>query len=343
MVSDNAADIQTSLKHSGHLIPCIPYLSSINTAQIQSVKDHRLQIHLGICPLQTEKCDLAAVLHIVDHIVERCLGTGHLKTNVKALCHSDFFHNIRKLFFAQINYSGSTQLLCQVETVLVEICHHHVSCTRKFYDSCCHDADRTCACHKHILAQYIIRKGCVSCISKRIKNRVHLFRYIRIAGPYVRSRDDQILRKRSVAVYAYALGILAVFLVSFQTVAAFSTCDMSFSGHQVTDIKSANAFPCLHDFPNILVAGRKTNGNRMLCPVIPLPDMYVCPADRCLVDLDLHIIRSHLRYGYSLHPESLFRFLLDKRPHHCIIFSFSHDIHTSIFYQLLPRFYRNIL
>ena len=177
-----------------------------------------------------------------------------------------------------------------------------MSCTCKFGNCCCHDTNWSCTCNQYIFTKHIIRQRCMCCITKRIKNCIHLFRYIRIARPYIRCRDYEIFCKCSVSVHADTFGILAVLFVSFQTVTTFTTCNMSFSGYQVTDLESFHTRSYFYNFTYIFMTCSKSDRNCMLCPVIPLINMYVCSTDCCLVDLNLHIIRSHFRNRNSLHP-----------------------------------------
>ena len=81
----------------------------------------------------------------------------------------------------------------------------------------------------------------MSRISKWIEDGVHLFRDVGVAGPYVGSRDHQVLGESSVSVHAYALGILTVLFVAFQTVPALAAGDVAFTGNQVSDIEAFHA------------------------------------------------------------------------------------------------------
>ena len=107
--------------------------------------------------------------------------------------------------------------------------------------------------------------------------------------------------------------------MAFQTVSTFSTCDMSFSRYQISNLKSPYTFPFFYNLSNVLMACSKANRNGMLRPVIPLINVYIRSTDCCLMNLDLHIIRSHFRDRNSLHPETFFRFFFYQCPHQTII------------------------
>ena len=136
-------------------------------------------------------------------------------------------------------------------------------------------------------------------ISKWIKDCIHLFRDCRICRPYVSSRDDKVFCKCSIAVYADTFCIFTVLFVPFQTVTAFSAYNMSFSGYNISDVESFYARSHLYDLSNIFVSSCLSYGNGVLCPFIPLIDMYVCSTDCCLMDFDLHIVCTNFRNRYS--------------------------------------------
>ena len=159
-------------------------------------------------------------------------------------------------------------------------------------------------------------------VAERIEDGVELFWYIGITGPHIGGRNHQIFRKRPVPVYTDALCIPAVFFVAFQTVPAFATGDVAFSGYQIPHLMSGYACACFDDLAHVFVAGSKTNRNGVLRPVIPLIDVYIRTADRCLMNLDFYIIRSDNRYRHAFHPEAFLRFLFGQCPHGL----FLHDI-----------------
>ena len=96
---DDIVYIQAALKHGGHLVPGLPYFTSVDTADGQAVENNLFPVDTGICFLQAQKSDFAAVLHIVNHVVEARLASGHLQSYIKALFHADLFHDIRQVLF----------------------------------------------------------------------------------------------------------------------------------------------------------------------------------------------------------------------------------------------------
>ena len=177
-----------------------------------------------------------------------------------------------------------------------------MSCSGELYDCRCHDTDRACSRDQDILAQNFIREGCMRSISKWIKDCIHLFRNCRVAWPYIGGRNYKILGKCSVSVNAHAFCILTVFLMPFQTVPALAASNMAFAGYQIPNLKSLYAVSYFHDLSNVLVSCSKANRNCMLCPIIPLVNMYICSTNRGFVNLNLNIIRPNFWNWDSLHP-----------------------------------------
>ena len=147
-------------------------------------------------------------------------------------------------------------------------------------------------------------------IAEGIKYCIQLLRYIGAAAPYIGGGDYQIFRESAVPVHAHTLGVPAVFLMSLQAVPAPAAGDMAFPGYQVPYGVSVHPGTDLHNLPHIFVSGRKAYGNCVLRPLIPLIDMYVCTADGCFVNFNLHIIWSYFRNRDTLHPEPGFRLFL---------------------------------
>ena len=98
-----------------------------------------------------------------------------------------------------------------------------------------------CACDQHILSEHIIGKSCMSSVSERIKNRITSLPGCSGCTAIHWKLESQDTLQCTVSVYADALCVLAVFFVSFQTVPALSTCDMSFTGYQVSYFESLYA------------------------------------------------------------------------------------------------------
>ena len=181
---------------------------------------------------------------------------------------------------------------------------------------CCHDTDGACSCDQDILTYHIKGKCCMNRISQGIKDGVELLTDGGIAMPCICCRNYQILSKRTVSVHAYTLGIFAEVLHSCQTVTAFSTDDMTLTGYQIAYLEAFYVLSNLYNLSYILMTCSQTNGNRVLCPLIPVINMYVCSTDRRFVNFNLHIIFPHHRYRYLFHPETYVCFFLYQCPHH---------------------------
>ena len=194
--------------------------------------------------------------------------------------------------------------------------------TGKLDDGGGHAADGTGAGNEYVFSQGLKAQGCVGSVAKGIKDGIEFFGNVGIARPDVDLRNHQIFSKGAVAVNADPLDPMAVFLMSFQTVAALAAGDVSFSADQVSDLETADTGTDLYDLTYVFMAGRHTDGNGILSPLIPLVDMHICPADGRFVDLDLDVSIADLGHRHSFHPNAWFRLFLDESPHHVFIFFF---------------------
>ena len=98
-------------------------------------------------------------------------------------------------------------------------------------------------------------------------------------------------------------------------------------------MEALDAVPYLDNLTDVFMSRGKPYRNRVLCPVIPLVNMYICSTDSCLVNLNLNIIWTYFRNRNPLHPQTFFRLFFHECPHHSVIFNISHVYNLPI---LLP-------
>ena len=73
MMRDNRRNIESALKHRGHLIPRLEHLASVDAADVEAAEYNGLPVDLHILFRNAEHGDSSAVFHIVDHLIE---GSG---------------------------------------------------------------------------------------------------------------------------------------------------------------------------------------------------------------------------------------------------------------------------
>ncbi len=98
-------------------------------------------------------------------------------------------------------------------------------------------------------------------------------------------------------------------------VAAEAAGDVAFSGDAVADREAAHFLPELDDFAHVFVADVHRHGNRLLRPVVPLPDMDVGAADRGLRDPDHHVVVADFRLFHARERQPRRAFQLGKHFH----------------------------
>ena len=79
---------------------------------------------------------------------------------------------------------------------------------------------------------------------------------------------------------------------------------MAFARTALADGQAFDVAAQFHDFPGEFVAGHKRDGDGLLRPVVPVPDVDVGAADAGLVDADQHVIGADLGHGPGFHPEA---------------------------------------
>ena len=74
---------------------------------------------------------------------------------------------------------------------------------------------------------------------------------------------------------------------------------MSFTGYQIAHLESLYTCTDFYNFPDIFMSCGQSDRNSMLCPFIPLVNMYIGTTDCIFMDLDLYVIWSYFRNLYS--------------------------------------------
>ena len=101
-MSNNFAYIQAALEHGCHLSPRLEYLSAVNTLQMQALKYELIPFDAAVYA-EAEQSNLAAVDHIVDHLVESVTVTAHFEADAESVGHSERTLNVFKIGSFGIN------------------------------------------------------------------------------------------------------------------------------------------------------------------------------------------------------------------------------------------------
>ena len=121
-------------------------------------------------------------------------------------------------------------------------------------------------------------------VSQRIKAGQDIHGNVRIAIPDVCDRNAEEFRESAVSINAHPPRIHAEMPSPRQAVPAVPANDMPLPTDNVPFPEIVNIAPHRLDGSDELVADHKGKGNGILCPRIPVIDMYVRPANRGFMD-----------------------------------------------------------
>src|SRR5215831_18071794 len=134
-------------------------------------------------------------------------------------------------------------------------------------------------------------------ISEGIKNRRDLDGDSRAMFPDIAHWQHDELGKRPRAVYPHPLGICAEMSPSSEAIAAATADDMALSAHQFSRVEVVHVRSDFHDLAHELVPDDERNWDGRACPLVPVVNMQVCPADAGQKHPDFDVVDSDLRLG----------------------------------------------
>ena len=310
------------------------HLTAVDTLDGEAVEDELVPVELCVLTEQTELCDAAAVYHVVNHGVETSLCAGHFETDVEAFHDAEILHEVIKAFLGGVDRILYAELLCEVDTVVVQVGDNNVACAAELCNASCHDADRACTGNENVFADEVKCESGVNCVSEGVEEGVHFFRNVVRAGTNVGFRDYEVFCERTVTVYADADGFLAEVTVACEAVTALAANDVTFAGYDLTNGVTGRVLAGFHDFTNIFVTDYARNLNGVFGPLVPVVDVKVGAADGGLVDLDLDVVVAAYRFRNFVHPQAGLRIFLNKCKHDG--YSSFYVYYCGILYDILP-------
>ena len=119
-------------------------------------------------------------------------------------------------------------------------------------------------------------------VAKRVETGQNIERNGGIGVPCIGGRDRHQFRPRARPIDANTLSIGAKMPPTGQTIAAMSAGNMTFADDKIALGKPADIAADAINFADELVPDRHRDRDRFLCPRIPVVNMDIGPADRCL-------------------------------------------------------------
>ena len=315
---DHRREVEAALQHRDHLVPGLEHLAPVDALDLEALEDHLVPVDRHLRRRNPEERDLAAVVHALEHVGKGRGHARHLEADVEALGHAELRHHVAELRLADVDRARRAHSPREVEPVVVDVGDHDVARADVPRDRRRHDADRPGAGDEHVLADQVERQRRVRRVAERVEDRRDLVGDVVRNLERVERRDHEIFGERAFAVDADADRVAAQMPAARAAVAAEAAGDMPFAGDAVADREAADLLPQLDDFAHVFVADVHRHRDRLLRPVVPLPDMDVGAADRGLHDPDHHVVvadfgllhvgqreaRRALEFGKCFHSDS---------------------------------------
>src|SRR6185369_4853910 len=236
-----------------------------------------------------------------------------------ALGHAQLGHDVAQILALDVDRARRAHLPRQRKPVVVDVGDDDMTRTDVAGDRGRHDADWARAGDQNVLADQVERQRGVRCVAKRIEDRRQVVRDIVRNLERVESGDHQVFGECALAIDADADGIAAQVTAPGAAVAAEAAGDVAFARYAVADREAAHFLAHVDDLADVLMTDVHRHRNRLARPLVPVPDMHVGAADRCLADAYHHVVVADLgffhlsqleaRRGFEL-GECLHRFSL---------------------------------
>ena len=298
----------------GHLVPGLVHLATVHAVQGQALEDDLVPVGAGALGHDAEHGDLAAVVHAVEHVVERARVAAHFQADIEAF-HVQVGHHVLERLVGDVDHPGRAHVGGELEAEIVDVGDHHVARADVLADARGDDADRAGAGDQHVLAHHVEFQRAVRGVAVGIEERGQFAGDLVRDRPQVAGRHDDVLGERAVAVDADADRVRAQVLAAAAAVAAMAADDVAFGRDALTRTVADHAGADLGDPADELVADHQAGLDRALAPLVPQVDVQVGAADGGLLQLDQDLVRARHRHRHFFQPDALAGFALDQGFH----------------------------
>jgi hypothetical protein len=305
LVRQHRAEVEAAEDHLGHLVPGLEHLAAVDALDGDALEDDLVPIDAGVRGQDAEQGDMAAVKHVVEHVVEGPGIARHLQADVEAFADVLRLHGGGERAALYIDDVGGAHLGGEVEAVVVDVGDDDVAGAEIAADAGGDDADGAGAGDQHVLADDVERQRAVGGVAVGIEEGGDLRGDLRRDQPQVLRGHADVFGEGAVAVDADAAGMGAEMAAAGAAVAALAAGEVAFGRDTVADLVVVDARTHFDDAADELVADDKAGRDRALGPFIPLIDVEVGAADGGLLDLDEHLVHAGRRRRHALHPDAL--------------------------------------
>ncbi len=115
--------------------------------------------------------DLAAMVHVRQHVGEGFRHARHFQPDVEALGHAQLADDVAQIFALDVDRAGRAHASRQRKPIVVDVGDDDMTRADVAGDRRRHDADRPCAGDQHVLADEVERQRGVRCVAERVEYR----------------------------------------------------------------------------------------------------------------------------------------------------------------------------
>ena len=242
--------------------------------------------------------------HVVDHLVERRPGPGHLEADVEPLGHAKLCQHHVELGRGRIVDLAGAHLRSDVEPVSVRVADDDVTCTDVTGDRGRHHADGPGTGDEHVLSYEVVGEGGVGGISQRIQDAPDGIRDVVGERENVGRRNRHEVCKRSGAIHTDPNRVGAQVTPPGAAVATMATSDVTLSGNPHPRFDAAHLGAEGGYDAHELVTDSHRDRDRAGGPVVPLIDVQVGSAYGDMPDSYQDVVGAGLGGGDILHPQT---------------------------------------
>ncbi len=302
-VGDHRREVHPRLQQGGHLVPGLEHLPAVDALDPQPLEDDLVPVDRHRVGEDPEHGDPAAMGHRVEHLAERRGVAAHLQAHVEPLGHALLDHHLAEVVVRDVHHAGRAHDPRQLEAVGVDVGDDHVAGAHVPSDRHGHHADRPGAGDQDVLADHVEAQRRVRGVAVRVEDRGDLVGDGRGHPEEVARRQGEVLGEGAGAADADADGLLAQVPLPGPAAPAVPADDAPLAGDPLTDLVAGDRRTEGGDPPDVLVAHVHPQGDVLLRPVVPVPDVHVGAADRRLDDPDEHVVGSDPGNRDLLHPQ----------------------------------------
>src|SRR6478672_4486012 len=292
LVGDQRGQVQTGLQQAQHLAPGREHLAAVDALDGQGLEDDRAPVGFHRFRRNTQHGHAAAHDQGVDALTEGYGRTRHLERNVETDLQAQLVHDVAEVFLRRVHGAHARRdLLGQLEAEVVDVGQDDRAGAGVAGDGCGHHADGTRAGDQHVLPQQIELLRRVNGVAERIEDRADLVGHVVGQLDHVEGGSHDVFCEGALPVHADAAGVRVEVEVTGAGRFRVQIDDVALGGNALADLQAAvDVLADGDDLAGQLVARDHGNGNVLLGPLVPVPDVDVGAADGGALDPDQHVL-----------------------------------------------------